>query len=352
MTQSEGKLSRRQVLKTGGATALASVTISACDVTSPDQAPPPPPPAAPPENPTVPAKFFTDKEHDTAHALVSRIIPADASPGAGEACVADFIDAFLAAFMTTPPFIYAGAPFSGRGGSAVNEFMQFIPLDAYEERGWREVVEYNQFVYRTGLAKLNTLAEGQGAACFSELSTAQQDSIINDDSDADVARLMDHAIPDTYNGMYGPPEYLGNKNLVGWGFTAYDGDVQPRGYTAEQVVNSDNPQPTDATLPPSYHDNAANKVAYSKRTKPGKPVMGNPKTRVASAALPVIGSADDMSFIMANCEGKLSKLREMMAGYRQHLVQTGAATNITDTLDEEQNTQKHDQTQDQEQSHA
>lgn len=333
MSSNKNNISRRQVLKTSSA-AVAGLTATACNISSPDQPATPVTPVLPPDNPTVPAKFLSEKEHDTLHALVSRLIPTDVSPGAAEACVADFIDAYLAAFLTSPAFIYAGAPFSGRGDHPVNEFEEFIPLDPYEEQGWRTTVEGSQGlserefngsvkglqqIYRKGLARLNERAEEQGSACFSELTTTQQDTIIADTSDGTVVELINHAFPDTLNGMYGAPEYLGNKDLTGWGFTAYDGDVQPRGYTTDQVVNADAPeaQATAALLPASFHENASNKSLYAKRTKPSPLVV---KNNIPAATLPVVPSADDMSFILANCEGNLSKLKAMMAGYQQQLL--------------------------------
>jgi hypothetical protein len=38
--------------------------------------------------------------------------------------------------------------------------------------------------------------------------------------------------------MYGPPEYGGNRGLVGWEFTGWPGDVQPRGYTPAEVSSA------------------------------------------------------------------------------------------------------------------
>ena len=43
--------------------------------------------------------------------------------------------------------------------------------------------------------------------------------------------LYEHAC----EGMYGAPEYGGNQGLVGWRYIGYEGDVQPRGYTDEEV---------------------------------------------------------------------------------------------------------------------
>ena len=35
--------------------------------------------------------------------------------------------------------------------------------------------------------------------------------------------------------MYGAPEYGGNRDLVGWRSIGFEGDVQPRGYTDDEV---------------------------------------------------------------------------------------------------------------------
>jgi hypothetical protein len=41
------------------------------------------------------------------------------------------------------------------------------------------------------------------------------------------------------DATYGPPEYGGNRNLVGWTVNHWDGDAQPRGYTPQQVSAPD-----------------------------------------------------------------------------------------------------------------
>jgi hypothetical protein len=35
--------------------------------------------------------------------------------------------------------------------------------------------------------------------------------------------------------MYGAPEYGGNRDGIGWAYIAYEGDVQPRGYSDDEV---------------------------------------------------------------------------------------------------------------------
>jgi len=36
-------------------------------------------------------------------------------------------------------------------------------------------------------------------------------------------------------GAYGAPEYGGNRDLAGWRAIQFPGDVQPRGYTDDEV---------------------------------------------------------------------------------------------------------------------
>ncbi|HET8960052.1 hypothetical protein, partial [Nocardioides sp.] len=55
----------------------------------------------------------------------------------------------------------------------------------------------------------------------------------------------DLAVPHTLQFMYGAPEYGGNRDLVGWTTTDFEGDVQPRGYTDEQVTDPEPSPPTD-----------------------------------------------------------------------------------------------------------
>lgn len=206
--------------------------------------------------------FLTEEELATLRALVDRFVPGppeDPDPGAVEAGCAEAIDALLAAFDVSPPRIYAGAPFSDRGGSAVNHFEQFLPLDPYEERAWRlkvegtrgeEAREVNgpvrgwQATYRDGLAALDAAAGGD----FAALPAPARDLLLRGTDDADVAALVDVAFPHTLEFMYGAPEYGGNRDLVAWAFTRFDGDVQPRGWTDEEVTQPDEPGPQDLLL--------------------------------------------------------------------------------------------------------
>jgi gluconate 2-dehydrogenase gamma chain len=54
--------------------------------------------------------------------------------------------------------------------------------------------------------------------------------------------LFEHTI----EGLYAVPEYGGNRGLVGWKDIGFPGDIQPRGYTPDEVSRSDGPDPVEA----------------------------------------------------------------------------------------------------------
>jgi hypothetical protein len=194
-------------------------------------------------------RFLTASELDTLRAITARLLPGppdDADFGALEAGCAEAIDALLGAFTFDPPLIHAGGPFSNRAGAKHDDMADFVPLDTIAELGWRiriegsqgrpersfggEVVGLQQ-LYRDGLARLGE---------FSGASLADRDAMLRAPETIDFASLV---LGDALDVMYGPPEYGGNRGLVGWTTTGWPGDVQPRGYTAREVREVD---PTSA----------------------------------------------------------------------------------------------------------
>ncbi len=183
--------------------------------------------------------WLTDDEHRILSAACDRLIPAsDNAPGAVGCGVPDYIDTLLGAFSFDPPRIWAGGPASGRQGGA-RGFERFHRLSVLDELAWRMRIEgscglpereFNgpvvglQQHYRQGLADL-----GPG---FCDL-----------DHDRQVARLR--STPDftellygpACEGMYGAPEYGGNRDGAGWRAIDFTGDVQPRGWTDPEVSN-------------------------------------------------------------------------------------------------------------------
>jgi hypothetical protein len=182
-------------------------------------------------------RFLTDHEHNVVAVAADLLIPPlDAHPGGAALGVADYVDNLLAAFTFDPPLIFAGGPFSGRyGGDA--SFAQFMTLSPNEELAWRTRIEgslglpereFNgptrgwQEIYRDGIAALG--------ADFTEVDTQEQDRRLQGQREL-RAVLYDHAC----EGAYGAPEYGGNRDLAGWRVIGFEGDVQPRGYTDDEV---------------------------------------------------------------------------------------------------------------------
>jgi hypothetical protein len=182
-------------------------------------------------------RFFTDHEYAVVEAVANVLIPPlDTHPGGGALGVAEYIDCLLGAFTVDPPLIFAGGPFSGRAGGDAS-FARFLSLSAHEELAWRTRIEgsrgiaereFNgpvrgwQEIYRDGIAALGD--------DFCTLDTADQDRHLR--AQPEFRRLCyQHAC----EGAYGPPEYGGNRDLAGWQAIAFPGDVQPLGYTDEEV---------------------------------------------------------------------------------------------------------------------
>lgn len=205
------------------------------------------------------ARYLTEPELRTLAAVVDRVVPGeeeDTAPGAVAARCHIAIDALLGAFTVSPPLIFAGGPFSDRGGARHNDFEDFLPLDRYERNAWRVRLEGSrgrrrferngpvpgyQRTYRRGLAALEASVPGG----FSQAPGPVRDLAMRDKSDPAIAAMVDLAVTHTLEFMYGAPEYGGNRDLVGWTTTDFDGDVQPRGWTREEVENPESSPPLD-----------------------------------------------------------------------------------------------------------
>jgi hypothetical protein len=203
---------------------------------------------------TARARFLTAAEMVTLTALCDRLIPGppeDPTPGAVQAGVPGAIDLLLGAFEVDPPLIYAGGPFSDRAGSKRDDFAHFVALDRQEELGWRIRLEGSrglrerefagpvkglQEVYREGLAVLDARAMQAAGTGYAQASSTVQDQILGNRQDQVVQSFLGAALANTLEAMYGPPEYGGNRALVGWSSNGWPGDQQPRGSTRAQVT--------------------------------------------------------------------------------------------------------------------
>jgi len=166
---------------------------------------------------------LSETQYTVVRAALDRTVPGDdLTPGAGEAGGADYVDGLLAAFNFDPPRVWAGGPTSGRHGGAAT-FDQWLELGPWEERAWRARIEEWWIIYETGLA---TLGED-----FLELSEAEQSERLSTTSKEFRELLFTHAC----ESLYGDPVYGGNRDGQAWQAIDFRGDVQPRGYTDEEV---------------------------------------------------------------------------------------------------------------------
>lgn len=224
-----------------------------------------------------PHYFLDAHEYATVQALCRRLIPGpkddptETDPGALEANVIAYIDLFLGAFNIPAPLgprIWGEGPFSGRagpppwpfGGSAPDpypdDFARAAPLSAVDvlswrtllegtrglpERKWADVAAGGKYVglqdqYVQGVKDLDSAAAQMFPPNkdFVSLNPVEQDLLIArpDITVGFPSLVFQHCS----EGMYGAPEYGGNKDEVGWKYIGFPGDAQPRGYTAEEMI--------------------------------------------------------------------------------------------------------------------
>lgn len=180
--------------------------------------------------------------------------PDDPDPGAAEAGVADYIDLLLGAFELPQPRIFAGGPFSNRDGGGPDYFSRWLPLDALEERVWRTRIEGSrglaerewngpvrgwQDIYAAGLDALDASAQRWLRRPFAELGTIGRSAVLGWLPGGPDAEFCELAFRQTLEGMYGAPEYGGNRGRVGWAYTHWPGDHQPHTYSEAQVAEPD-----------------------------------------------------------------------------------------------------------------
>jgi len=199
--------------------------------------------------------FFSPQQMQLLSSLCAHFIPGppdDPDPGALEAGVPQYIDLMLGAFMINPVRIYAGGPFSMRSSNNEemkgqhNSFMDFLPLDAIEERAWRTRIEGSKGLaerewngpikgwQQTYLDGLKLLEEKD----FANLSPFRKRWLVRN-AKGELGTFLDLAFKHTLEGMYGAPEYGGNINRVGWSYTRWPGDHQPMMYSDAEVSNVD-----------------------------------------------------------------------------------------------------------------
>jgi hypothetical protein len=200
-------------------------------------------------------RFFSAHQAAVVEAATARIAPGPSDdpaeaghPGAREADVTGYIDTMLGALGAldgpvpdgTAPAVFAGGPWSNRHTSGPDLMARFAALDPVARIAWRRRLTGWQQQYRQGVAALDKLAGGD----FTKASHARQDKILVASSVSSfTALLFEHTI----EGLYSAPEYGGNKGQTGWKEIGFPGDIQPRGYTADEVSRSDGHDPVHNT---------------------------------------------------------------------------------------------------------
>jgi hypothetical protein len=226
--------------------------------------------AASPSGPRQALRFFSSHQAAVVEDATARIAPGPEDdpaetghPGAREAGVTGYIDAMLGALATIEaqassaktsaaktsaaktsgagnnaavPLIFAGGPWSNRHTSGPDLMASFIALDPVSSIAWRDRLAGWQRQYTSGIATLDKLAGGD----FTKAAPADQDKILaQSEASTFLSLLFEHTI----EGMYSNPEYGGNRGLAGWKDIDYPGDIQPLGYTSDEVERSDGHDP-------------------------------------------------------------------------------------------------------------
>ena len=183
---------------------------------------------------TQPFEFFDAHQAAVVREATARLIPGPADdpleaghPGAREANVVRYIDVLLAAFSHSPPRIHAGGPWSNRSGGDQDYMATFVSLSPFQEASWRKRIADLQEKYRKGIKALDAAAGGD----FASASHDAQDSAL-----AGAGKFLNLLFVHAIEGFLSVPEYGGNQDLVGWKEISFRGDTQPRGYTAEELV--------------------------------------------------------------------------------------------------------------------
>jgi hypothetical protein len=190
--------------------------------------------------------FFTEHQAAVVEAATARIAPgpqddpAEAGhPGAREAGVTGYIDTMLGALKDGAiqhDKVFAGGPWSNRHTSGPDLMARFTPLSPVAQIAWSKRLTTRQTQYTKGISQLDKLADGD----FTKKPPAQQDKILVNQSVIEFTSLL---FEHTIEGLYASPEYGGNRKQTGWKEIGFPGDIQPRGYSADEVERSDGHDP-------------------------------------------------------------------------------------------------------------
>ena len=254
-------MNRREFLKQtgiGGATALGALAVSPLAEA-----------ARLPDYEGLEDGFFNQKERIALAGLCDSILPKSAQMGAVE-----YIEQLLTAFDYDPPRIFAGGPYSGRRPfwkegvpSSVypeNEFKRFVPLTRLQEKAWRWRIyggpefETHYLMGPGTITNYRKLVKDAVGSTIKWLpgnllkKSKKAYGLVLYFQDDKFKKLLNELVVEA---AFSPPEYGGNKNLMGWKVANFEGDSAPLGFArfnettgklvefAEESLTGPNPQP-------------------------------------------------------------------------------------------------------------
>ena len=185
--------------------------------------------------------FFTDQLNGIVPpplpTPIRLVPPVDGHPGAAALGVVDYIDGLLDAFAVDPPRIWAGGPYSGRAGGDA-EFGHFLELSPLEALAWRTriegslgIPERERLTDPSSGGRTTTARAWPRSVPISPASTPTSRTPASTRSPTSGSS----STSTSSRARYAAPEYRGNRDLGGWTAIGFPGDVQPRGYTDEEV---------------------------------------------------------------------------------------------------------------------
>jgi gluconate 2-dehydrogenase gamma chain len=160
-------------------------------------------------------RYFTEDEWQALHALVDRLIPADASgPGAVEAGVPEFIDRQMNLPYGYGHLWYMEGPYHPEVSPEFGYQLPYAPRE----------------LYRLGLASLAQQVQQRDGKRVDVLDAGQRDALLHElQSD----RLALGSIPgsvffgqllqNTYEGYFCDPVHGGNKGMAAWSMIGFPG---------------------------------------------------------------------------------------------------------------------------------
>jgi gluconate 2-dehydrogenase gamma chain len=215
--------SRRTLLKVVGAGVAGAVVGGATTHFVGDAlGPAVTPPRVPTRIPQRALRFFNDTQARVITAMAERMFPRDeASPGATDARVLDYIDGRLVSAWGQGARTYRQGPFFPPQDSGHGLQTPMTPRDIYQD----------------ALAALDAYCQRQFGTSFDQAQSSQQDDVLHALEQGKVdtfttipaAQFFAMFRQNVLEGLFADPLYGGNVDLIGWKWIGFPGDPEAYG---------------------------------------------------------------------------------------------------------------------------